>query len=68
MSEKNYDVGSTSSDKVALSITGESITKQNNVPVVNKEDIPSINKNKPWRLIIRRKISDGTGDNESISR
>ncbi|MBQ6289861.1 MAG: hypothetical protein IJK71_11535 [Clostridia bacterium] len=68
MSEKNYDVGSTSSDKVVLSITGESITKQNNVPVVNKEDIPSINKNKPWRLIIRRKISDGTGDNESISR
>lgn len=53
--ETIVDVGTASSPKDTVPI-----------PEITMEN--SINRNKPWRVVIRRQVADGGSDNQSISR
>lgn len=44
-----------------------SSSQSNNIVVQNNTTNEPINHNKPWRIIIRRTISDGGSENQGLS-
>ncbi len=47
--------------------TSTSSSQSNNIIIQNNTKDEVINYNKPWRIIIRRRISDGGSENQDLS-
>ena len=58
--------GTASVNKQEIEYTESLKTSTAIITVSNTAD-DNINRNKPWRIIIRRQVSDGRSDNQSIS-
>ena len=43
-----------------------STSEQKSIPILTEQELLPINKNKPWRLVIRRKVTDGGDGDEDI--
>lgn len=43
-----------------------STSERESIPILTGQEALPLNKNKPWRQIIRRLVSDGKSDNENL--
>lgn len=43
-----------------------STSELKSIPITTEQELLPINKNKPWRLVIRRKVTDGRDGDEDI--
>ena len=43
-----------------------STSELKSVPISTEQELLPINRNKPWRLVIRRRVTDGRNSDEDI--
>lgn len=43
-----------------------STTDYRSIPLSTQQEILPLNKNKPWRIVIRRIVTNGRSDNENV--
>ena len=51
---------------VILQSIEDSTSEEKSIPISTEQEVLPLNKNKPWRLVIRRIVSDGGSSDEDL--
>lgn len=60
------DNGNVTSTDIETQKKSNVTSELNSIPLSAKQEVLPINKNKPWRLVIRRIVSDGRSRDKNV--
>ena len=62
----NMNGGIANTTDVILQSIEDSTSEEKSIPISTEQEVLPLNKNKPWRLVIRRIVSDGGSSDEDL--